>query len=139
MPDRPNLLLSYFPLIEVRMIPRMMRRTRSGAGEAHDGQATMRRARFVAVAKDAVTGMPDLHRASTSHVERKNGTLRQWCKKMTRLTCACSKKWQHHHAALALHFAYYNFCRIHRSLRVTPGMEAGITDHVWTLRELLTT
>jgi len=95
--------------------------------------------RFVSVAKDAVTGMPDLDRASTSHVERKNGSLRQWCKRLTRLTYAYSKKWDHLHAALALHFAYYDFCRIHRSLRVTPAMESGITDHIWTIRELLAT
>jgi transposase-like protein/IS1 family transposase len=94
-------------------------------------------ASFVAVAKDAISGMPDLDRANTSHVERKNGSLRQWCKRLTRLTYAYSKKWEHLHAALALHFAYYNFCRVHRSLRVTPAMEAGITDHVWELRELL--
>jgi IS1 family transposase len=94
-------------------------------------------ARFVSVAKDAVTGMPDLDRASTSHVERKNGSLRQWCKRLTRLTYAYSKKWENLHAALALHFAYYNFCRIHRSLKVTPAMESGITDHVWEIRELL--
>jgi hypothetical protein len=48
------------------------------------------------------------------------------------LTYAYSKKWDHLHAALALHFAFYNFCRVHRSLRVTPAMEAGIADHVWT-------
>lgn len=89
------------------------------------------------MAKDAVTGMPDLNRASTSHVERKNGSLRQWCKRLTRLTYAYSKKWENLHAALALHFAYYNFCRIHRSLKVTPAMESGITDHVWEIRELL--
>jgi hypothetical protein len=80
--------------------------------------------------------MPDLDRAHTSHVERKNGSLRQWCKRLTRLTYAYSKKWEPLHAALALHFAYYNFCRVHRSLRVTPAMEAGITDHVWELRDL---
>ena len=78
-----------------------------------------------------------MDRASTSHVERKNGSLRQWCKRLTRLTYAYSKKWEHLYAALALHFAYYDFCRIHRSLRVTPAMEAGITNHVWTLSELL--
>jgi IS1 family transposase len=102
-----------------------------------EGRERYSPARFVSVAKDAVTGMPDLDRASTSHVERKNGSLRQWCKRLTRLTYAYSKKWENLHAALALHFAYYNFCRVHRSLRVTPAMEAGITDHVWTLRELL--
>ena len=102
-----------------------------------EGRERYSPARFVSVAKDVVTGMPDLDRASTSHVERKNGSLRQWCKRLTRLTYAYSKKWEHLHAALALHFAYYNFCRMHRSLRVTPAMEAGITDSVWTLRELL--
>ena len=101
-----------------------------------EGRERYSPARFVSVAKDAVTGMPDLDRASTSHVERKNGSLRQWCKRLTRLTYAYSKKWEHLHAALALHFAYYDFCRIHRSLRATPAMEAGITDHVWELREL---
>jgi transposase-like protein/IS1 family transposase len=94
-------------------------------------------AKFVSVAKDAVTGMPDLDRATTSHVERKNGSLRQWCKRLTRLTYAYSKKWENLNAALALHFAYYNFCRVHRSLRITPAQEAGVTDHVWELRELL--
>lgn len=102
-----------------------------------EGRERYSPARFVSVAKDAVTGMPDLDRASTSHVERKNGSLRQWCKRLTRLTYAYSKKWEHLNAALALHFAYYNFCRIHRTLRVTPAMEAGVTDHVWTIREML--
>jgi transposase-like protein/IS1 family transposase len=102
-----------------------------------EGRERYSPARFVSVAKDAVTGMRDLDRPSTSHVERKNGSLRQWCKRLTRLTYAYSKKWEHLHAALALHFAYYNFCRVHRSLRVTPAMESNLTDYVWTLRELL--
>ena len=55
----------------------------------------------------------------------------------TRLTYAFSKKWEHHKAALAFHFAFYNFCCIHGSIRVTPAMEAKITDHVWNLAELL--
>jgi hypothetical protein len=58
-------------------------------------------------------------------------------RRFTRLTNAFSKKLDNHKAACALHFADYNFCRIHRSLRVTPAMEAGITDHVWSVRELL--
>jgi transposase InsO family protein len=82
-------------------------------------------------------GTPDLSRASTSHVERKNGSLRQWCKRLTRLTYAFSKKWENLQSALALHFAYYNFCRVHSSLRVTPAMEAGITDRIWTLADLI--
>lgn len=95
--------------------------------------------RFVMVEKAAMSGMPDLERASTSHVERQNGTLRQWCKRLTRLTYAFSKKWENLRAALALHFAYYNLCRIHGSLRITPAMAAGITDHVWDIGELIST
>jgi len=56
---------------------------------------------------------------------------------MTRLTNAFSKKWANLKSAYALHFAFYNFCRIHKTLRVTPAMEAGITDHVWNLEELI--
>ena len=59
-------------------------------------------------------------------------------RRFTRLTNAFSKKLDNHKAARALHFAYYNFCRIHGSVRVTPAMEAGLTDHIFTLRELLT-
>lgn len=83
---------------------------------------------FVTVEKAAVLGSPDMDRASTSHVERKNGTLRQWCKRLTRLTYAFSKKWENLNAALALHFAHYNFCRQHGSLcKLTPAMSGR--DH----------
>jgi IS1 family transposase len=96
-----------------------------------------RPARFVSVGKDAVSGNPDLDRAGTSHVERKNATLRTWCKRLCRLTLCYSKKWENLKAALALHFAHYNFCRIHGSLRITPAMAAGIADHVWEIGELI--
>src|SRR5438477_8959153 len=96
-------------------------------------------AKFVSVAKDTISGMPDLDRASTSHVERKNGTLRQSCKRLTRLTYAFSKKWENLQAALALHFWYYNFARVHSSLRVTPAMQAQVSDHIWNLEELIST
>jgi IS1 family transposase len=87
--------------------------------------------------KTDVYGDPDFDLVCTSHVECQNGSLRQWCKRLTRLTYAFSKKWENLDAALALHFAYYNFCRIHKTIRKTPAMAAGLTDHVWTLRELL--
>jgi len=74
-------------------------------------------------------------REGTSHVERKNGTLRQWCERLTSVTYAFSEKWDNLKAALAMHFAHYNFCRIHGSLRITPAMAAGISDHVWTWEE----
>jgi transposase-like protein/IS1 family transposase len=84
-----------------------------------------------------VLGRPDPDRIWTSHVERQNLTMRMQIRRLTRLTNAFSKKWENLWAALALHFGYYNFCRVHRTIRVTPAMEAGITDHVWTMEELL--
>lgn len=84
-------------------------------------------------------GRPNLRHISTSYIERQNLTIRMAIRRFTRLTNAFSKKLDNHKAACALHFAYYNFCRIHKSLRVTPAMEAGLTDHIWTLRELLST
>jgi len=92
---------------------------------------------FVAVQKDAISGSPDPDSASTSHVERKNGTLRQWCKRLTRLTPTPSRKGGQSESGLALHFAHYSFCRAHGSLRITPAMAAGITDRVWELDDLL--
>jgi IS1 family transposase len=84
-----------------------------------------------------VIGQPDPKRICTSHVERQNLTMRMQIRRFTRLTNAFSKKWENHWAALCLYFARYNFCRIHSSIRVTPAIEAGITDHVWDLAELL--
>ena len=88
---------------------------------------------LVTLEKKAIIGSPAMDRACTPHVERQNGTLRQWCKRLTRLTYAFSKNWDNLRAALALHFAYYNFCGIHRSLRVAPAMEAGIANQCGTL------
>jgi len=84
-----------------------------------------------------IYGDPDEAKICTSHIERQNGSLRQWCKRLTRLTYAFSKKWENLRAALALHFAFYNFCRVHRTIRCTPAMAAGITSRVWTLADLL--
>ena len=81
-------------------------------------------------------GRPDPRHISTSYVERQNLTIRMAIRRFTSLTNAFSKKMDNHKAACALHFAYYNFCWIHKSLRVTPAMEAGITDHILSLREL---
>jgi transposase-like protein/IS1 family transposase len=82
-------------------------------------------------------GNPDPRQISTSFVERQNLTMRMAMRRFTRLTNAFSKKLSHLKAAVALHFAYYNFCRVHSSLRVTPAMEAGLTDHIWSIAELL--
>jgi transposase InsO family protein len=78
-----------------------------------------------------------MERMSTSHIERANLTVRMHLRRFTRLTNGFSKKLSNLKAAVAVFVAWYNFCRVHQTLRVTPAMEAGITDHVWTLRELL--
>jgi hypothetical protein len=84
-----------------------------------------------------VSGNPDYAHVSTSYVERQNLTMRMGMRRFTRLTNAFSKKAENHEAAIALHYMYYNFARIHQTLRVTPAMEAGVADHVWTLEEII--
>jgi IS1 family transposase len=84
-----------------------------------------------------VMGSPEPHRISTSHVERQNLTVRMHLRRFTRLTNAFSKKLENMKAALALHFAHYNFCRIHSALRVTPAMASGIATEVWNIDRLL--
>ncbi len=93
--------------------------------------------RFVEAVSKVVTGNPDSMFISTSYIERQNLTLRMMSRRFTRLTNAFSKRLLHLKAAVALHFAFYNFCRVHASLRVTPAMEAGIADRIWTLEEIL--
>lgn len=84
-----------------------------------------------------VSGVPDPRHVSTSHVERQNLSMRMSMRRFTRLTNGFSKKVENHGHAVALYFAYYNFCRVHQTLRVTPAMEAGLTDHVWSVEELI--
>src|SRR6266446_8465303 len=83
-----------------------------------------------------VSGDPDPKHVSTSYVERQNLSMRMGMRRFTRLTNGFSKKFENHAHQVALYFFHYNFCRIHSTLRVTPAMEAGLTDHVWTLAEL---
>ena len=94
--------------------------------------------RITKVDKLIIFGDPDEKQISTSYVERQNLTIRMQMRRFTRLTNAFSKKLENLKAAAALHFAHYNFMRIHQTLRVTPAMEAGLTDHVWEWKELLT-
>jgi IS1 family transposase len=84
-----------------------------------------------------VSGVPNPKHVSTSYVERQNLTMRMSMGRFTRLTNGFSKKIENHGHAVALYFAYYNFCRIHSTLRVTPAMEAGLADHVWSIDELV--
>ena len=87
--------------------------------------------------KVRIEGNPDIGHVSTSHVERQNLTMRMSMRRFTRLTNAFSKKLENHIHALALYFVFYNFCRIHKSLRVSPAMAAGITDRLWSLEDVI--
>ena len=87
--------------------------------------------------QERIVGRPDPLNISTSFVERQNLTMRMSMRRFTRLTNAFSKKVEHHMAAVALHFMHYNFARIHKTLRVTPAMEAGVSDHVWSTEEII--
>jgi len=84
-----------------------------------------------------LAGNPDPEHISTSFVERQNLSMRMGMRRFTRLTNGFSKKLENHGHAVALYFMHYNFCRVHKTLRVTPAMEAGLADHVWTMDELL--
>jgi hypothetical protein len=90
-----------------------------------------------AIDKTVIRGMPEESKISTSYVERFNLTTRMQIRRMTRLTNAFSKKAENHAAAIALHVAYYNLCRVHETLRTTPAMALGVTDHIWSIAELL--
>lgn len=102
-----------------------------------DDEARYEPPRNPTVTKRAVYGAPDIARASTSHVERANLTVRMHVRRFTRLCNGYSKSLPHHKAAVALHVAFYNFVRVHETLRVTPAMEAGLTTKVWTVDDLL--
>jgi IS1 family transposase len=84
-----------------------------------------------------IEGNPKMEHVSTSFAERQNLTMRMKMRRFTRLTNAFSKKIDNHRWSIALHYMHYNFCRVHQTLRVTPAMEAGITDHVWSLGEVV--
>ncbi len=91
----------------------------------------------VKVERTIVSGMPDVSRITTSHVESQNLTLRMHCRRLTRLTNAYSKKFENFQAAVALNFAYYNFCKSHNSIRMTPAQAAGVENSAWTVAELI--
>jgi hypothetical protein len=84
-----------------------------------------------------IVGTPDVTHISTSLVERQNLTMRMRMRRFTRLTNAFSKKVENHQAAVALHFAHYNFVRTHRTLRTTPAMAANVSSRLWSLEELV--
>lgn len=85
---------------------------------------------------ETIAGNPDPKHIVTSHIERQNLTVRMSIRRFTRLTNAFSKKIENHAHALSLFYMHYNFCRIHQTLRVTPAMESGLAQHVWSIEEL---
>jgi IS1 family transposase len=108
-------------------------------GETKDSTVRYSPPRLTGISTEVIRGDPDPAHISTSYVERANLTMRMGMRRFTRLTNGFSKKAENHIHAVALHFAHYNFVRIHKSLRVTPAMAAGLTDHPWTVGELIAT
>jgi IS1 family transposase len=107
-------------------------------GKAPEGaQVRYSPAKCMGAKRAVITGAPDFAHISTSYTERQNLTMRMSMRRFTRLTNAFSKKIENHEAAVALHFMYYNFARVHQTLRVTPAMQAGVSDHVWSLEEIV--
>ncbi|MBI4449305.1 DDE-type integrase/transposase/recombinase [Candidatus Woesearchaeota archaeon] len=105
-------------------------------GKPLDGTHRYSPAECTGIIKTPITGNPKLKHISTSYVERQNLTMRMNMRRFTRLTNAFSKKVENHAHAVALHFMYYNYCRIHNTLRVTPAMEAGLTKKLWDIEDL---
>jgi IS1 family transposase len=105
-------------------------------GASNDGESRYSPATCIGCRTGVLSGNPDPKHVSTSYVERQNLSMRMGMRRFTRLTNGFSKKFENHAHQVALYFFHYNFCRVHKTLRVTPAMEAGLTDHVWTLEEL---
>ena len=106
-------------------------------GAPRDGEQRYSPATVVDSVPVEIMGRPVADRICTSYIERQNLSVRMGMLRMTRLTNAFSKKWENLQAAYSLWFAYYNFCRVHKTLRVTPAMEARVTDHAWSIIDLL--
>ena len=106
-------------------------------GANREGEQRYSPAEVVDAVPCIVSGNPVRERICTSHIERQNLSIRMGMRRMTRLTNGFSKKWENLEASYALWFAYYNFCRRHQTLRVTPAMEQGLTDRQWTVAELV--
>jgi len=106
-------------------------------GNTVEGQKLYSPAECTGIEKRAITGNPEDNHINTSYVERQNLTMRMSMRRFTRLTNGFSKKIENHMHAISLHYMYYNFCRIHKSLKVTPAMEAGVTKRLWDIEDIL--
>jgi IS1 family transposase len=105
-------------------------------GASNEAESRYSPATCIGCRTGVLSGAPDPKHISTSYVERQNLSMRMGMRRFTRLTNGFSKKFENHAHQVALYFMHYNYCRVHSTLRVTPAMEAGLTDHVWTLAEL---
>ncbi len=106
-------------------------------GSAQENETRYSPAKILSSTTEVITGNPNPKYISTSYVERQNLTMRMHIRRFTRLTNTFSKKLENHTAAVALHFVWYNFVRVHQTLRVTPAMEAGISDRVWNIVDIV--
>lgn len=106
-------------------------------GAPPDGQRYYRPMKCIGIKIDTVMGDPDPEHISTSYVERSNPSMRMGMRRFTRLRNGFSKKFQNHVAAIALYFMYYNYARVHQTLRITPAMAAGLSDHIWDIEEIV--
>jgi hypothetical protein len=102
-----------------------------------EGEKRYTPAKCIGCDRTMISGNPDRQHISTSYVERQNLTMRMKMRRFTCLTNAFSKKVENHAHAIALHFMHYNFARIHQTLRSAPAMKAGVTDHLWSIEEIV--
>ncbi|HUW49838.1 MAG TPA: IS1 family transposase [Sulfuricella sp.] len=109
----------------------------SNPSEAKQAQRRYSPSKFISADKRRIAGDPDVENVSTSYVERQNLTMRMHMRRFTRLTNAFSKKMENHMHAISLYFMFYNFCKIHKSLRVTPAMAAGISQTLWEISDIV--
>ncbi len=108
-------------------------------GESPEAEKRYSPAQCIGIRKTRIERNPDPNHVSTSYAERQNRTLRMSNRRLTRLTDAFSKKLENHALSVALHYMHYNFCRIHKTLRITPAMAARVTDHVWSVANIVAT
>ena len=106
-------------------------------GPDPEGEKRYSPAVCIACEKNTLVGSPDPKHISTSYVERQNLTIRMGNRRFTRLTNAFSKKLEYHVASLAIQYTYYNFARIHQTLRVSPAMAAGVTERLWSVEDIV--
>jgi IS1 family transposase len=106
-------------------------------GNPREGAVRYSPGNMIGTQRTVITGEPDPAHISTSYVERQNLSMRMGMRRFTRLTNAFSKKTENHAHAIALYFIHYNFVRVHKTLRVTPAMEAGLANRVWSLEDVI--